>query len=95
MYAGKNDLQQKCIESTNEVSFSSSVSDSENTSYGDQTKSPKQTDTEEADATFQQKEIQKEALEEKNKEKILDEEIITNDITKLKVKDEDEKKDEK
>ncbi|XP_020291956.1 ran-specific GTPase-activating protein-like [Pseudomyrmex gracilis] len=86
LYAGKTNLQQKCIESNNEVNFDSDVSNSGSTSNENQTKLSKQTEEDE-------KEIQKDAI--KNNEENESVEEITNDITKLKVKNEDKKKNEK
>lgn len=90
IYAGKNNPEQKHNESDSESS--SIVSYDESSDNEDQTKLSKQ--TEESDAISQQREVEKisTTLAEKKDVVTTNEEKIINEITKLKVKDEGEKK---
>lgn len=90
IYAGKNNPEQKHVESDSESS--SDVSYDESTDNEDQTKLPKQTG--ESDAISQQREVEKVPTISAEKKDVVttNEEKIINEITKLKVKDEDEKK---
>lgn len=89
IYAGKNNPEQKHNESDSESS--SDVSYDESTDNEDQTKLSKQ--TEESDAISQQREVEKVSMLAEKKDVVTtNEEKIINEITKLKVKDEGEKK---
>jgi len=85
IYAGKSNLEQKRVESDSESS--SDVSYSESTDNEDQAKMFKR--TEDCDTISHQKDIEKEATEEKGS--VTNEEKMISEITKLKVKNEDEK----
>lgn len=89
IYAGKNNPEQKHVESDSESSSDVSY---ESTDNEDQTKLPKQTG--ESDAISQQREVEKVPTISAEKKDVVttNEEKIINEITKLKVKDEDEKK---
>lgn len=91
IYAGKNNPEQKQnVESNSESS--SDVSYDESTDNEDQTKLLKQTG--ESAVISQQREIEKVQTASTEKKDVIttNEEKIINEITKLKVKDEDEKK---
>jgi len=86
IYAGKNDLRQEHIKNNNKTD--SNINFNESINCKDEKLSEQ---TEECDTTIQEKNIEKKMtmLTEK---KVIKNENILNEIMKLKIKDEDEKK---